>query len=501
MTLLIRNVNILGSDQKLPEKLDVFVSGDRITALGRFPGKKADEVIEGQGCYLAPGFIDIQTASDHYLSIFTNPAQEDFIKQGVTTIAGGFCGASLAPLIYGSLESVEEWTTTKQINVDWHSVGEFLTVLTKRRLGVNFLTLVGHATVRQAIISGPPRNLTKNELAIFEEILKKSLKEGAFGLSTGLGYVASRETPYQELKALGSITRDAGGFYATHLRDETDDLQASVEETIKLTTEIKSRTMISHLLPVEGYERNYEAALRVMNDLPEEVDLHFSLYPSSVRILKLYAFLPKWAQKDDFEVMRLSLRDEWLRSKMVKDLPKVDPKNFVVAQAPGNDSLVGYSLADLKKVYSLKTCEETLMKLMLTTNLYATVFYKSIAHNLIRQALQSSRSLVASNAASFRGNTRVKVLKPERATATFTKFLKLVQEEKILTLEAAIQKITAEPARKIGLIKRGVIKDGYFADLTGFKGDQILFVVVNGRVAFRDGNVTEVLGGQVLRKS
>ena len=103
MTLLIRNVQILGSDQKLPDRLDVFVSGEKIAAIGRFPGKKADEIIEGAGCYLSPGFIDIDTESDHYLSLFSHPSQDDFLKQGVTTIVGGLCGASLAPLIYGNL--------------------------------------------------------------------------------------------------------------------------------------------------------------------------------------------------------------------------------------------------------------------------------------------------------------------------------------------------------------------------------------------------------------
>src|SRR3989344_3589320 len=114
---LIRSVQIVDGSGKAPYKADVLLSGDRISAIGAFPNKKASLVINGLGYYLAPGFIDVNTDSDHYLSLFTNPSQEDFLTQGVTTIIGGMCGSSLAPLIYGSLESIRKWTDIGQINV------------------------------------------------------------------------------------------------------------------------------------------------------------------------------------------------------------------------------------------------------------------------------------------------------------------------------------------------------------------------------------------------
>lgn len=500
MTLLIRNVRILGSDQKLPDRLDVFISGEKIAAIGRFPGKKADEIIEGAGCYLSPGFIDIDTESDHYLSLFTNPSQDDFLKQGVTTIVGGLCGASLAPLIYGNLESIEDWTDTRQVNVDWHSMGEFLKVLAKRKLGVNFATLTGHTTIRQAIIGETPRDLTKNELKIFAKLLDQSLKDGAFGFSTALSYVQNRATPYAEIKLLASIVKESGAVYATHLRNDTHDLIQAVEEAIKTANDTGVKAFISHLLPIQNFEKEYEQALNLFEQLPESADFHFSLYPSRVRILKLYTFLPSWAQKDDLKVMNMSLKDSWLRGKILKDLPKVDPKEFVVAQAPGNNSLVGYSLVDLRKLYSLKTYEETLLKLMETTNFQGIIFYSNTSEYLIKRAVQSKRSFVASNAASLPVDAKIKTLKPERATSTFTKFLSWVQSDKIMTIEEAIKKITLDPAIKLGFKNRGLVKPGYFADLTGFKGSEVLFTVVNGRVAVKNGEFSNVFNGQVLRR-
>src|ERR1700722_19667114 len=190
MTLLIKNVRILGGAREFPEPCDVFVSGDKISAIGNFVDKKADETLDGQGAYLSPGFIDVNTDSDHYLTLFEYPSQEDFLRQGVTTIFGGMCGSSLAPILYGTLESVRKWSGSEStVNVDWHTTGEFLATIDKRPFAVNFGTLAGHSTIRRAIVGDAIRDLTKNELGVLLETLKKALEEGAFGLSTGLGYV------------------------------------------------------------------------------------------------------------------------------------------------------------------------------------------------------------------------------------------------------------------------------------------------------------------------
>ena len=132
MTLLIKNVKILGGERTFPESSDVFVNGDKISAIGNFGRKTADETLDGMGAYLAPGFIDVNTDSDHYLSLFSYPSQEDFLRQGVTTIVGGMCGSSLAPLLYGSLESIRKWTDISRFNVGWHTMSELIQRLNKR---------------------------------------------------------------------------------------------------------------------------------------------------------------------------------------------------------------------------------------------------------------------------------------------------------------------------------------------------------------------------------
>ncbi|MGC9599161.1 MAG: amidohydrolase family protein [Minisyncoccia bacterium] len=500
MTLLIKNVRILGGSRPFPDSSDVFVSGDKISAIGNFPNKKADVVMDGQDAYLSPGFIDVNTDSDHYLTLFEHPGQEDFLKQGVTTILGGMCGSSLAPLLYGTLESVSKWGDPNRVNVNWHAMGEFLRVLDRRPLGVNFGTLVGHATIRRAILGEDLRDLTKNELDVFSQTLTAALEEGAFGVSTGLAYVHVRNTSYAELKSLVGIAKKFHGVYATHLRNPSKGIAASVEETINLAKETGVKTLVSHFVPVVGSEEEYETALAAIEALPDDMDFHFDIYPSSSSLLPIYTFLPLWAQNGGVDVMLANVKDEWLAARIRKDMPHLDEEHFVIAQAPGNDFLVGKSLKEVKHMYGFTDGRDALIRLMVTMNMRGGVLYRNLASHLTKRAMASKRSFIASNAPSFTDSAAPgRQLKSERTTSTFTKFLAMVEQEHLMPLEEAITKITAAPAKKFDLALRGTVTEGNFADLVCFKSDEIKFTIVNGKVAMHNGACAQMFAGKVLR--
>ncbi len=505
MTLLIKNVRLIDGETDFLEKRDVFINGDKISAIGNFHNKSADEIVDGNGAYLSPGFIDVNTDSDHYLSLFEHPAQEDFLRQGVTTIIGGMCGSSLAPLIYGSLESVQKWGDINKVNVDWTQMGELLSLLERKPLAVNFGTLVGHSTIRRAIIGEQIRDLTKNELQVFGETLEKALADGGLGLSTGLGYVHAAKTPYSEIKFLAEIVKKYGGVYATHLRKNGADLVESVEETIRLAGDTGVKTIISHFVPVAGFEKEYEKAIQKIDSLSGNVDFNFDIYPSETMVFPLYIFLPDWAKNGGLEVMHGNIKDEWTRSKILKDLAEINPKHFVVAQAPGNEFLIGRSLQDLVFIYSVFDYREALLKLMLATNLRASIFYKNINHDLAEKSIFNKRAFIASNAASYPYSGTA--LKPERAVSTFTRFLELAIKTKEITLRDAVKKITLEPAKKFDLPKIGLIKDGNFADLTMFLVNakspsgvvEIKATIVRGKLAVQDGIFKNKFPGQPIK--
>jgi N-acyl-D-amino-acid deacylase len=514
MTLLIKNVQIVGGARGLSTgghaanggndasqgSLDVFVSDNKISAIGNFPNKKADVILDGQGAYLAPGFIDCNTGSDHYLTLFDNQGQEDFLRQGVTTIMGGMCGASLAPLLYGSLESLQEWGDTDRVNVNWHTMAEFLAVMDKRPTAVNFGTLVGHTTVRRAIVGDAIRDLTKNELNVFVRTLESALAEGAFGLSTGLGYVNARKTPYAELRALAEVVKRSNGVYATHLRQEATGIKESVEETIRLARETGVSTLISHFVPIIGAEKEYEEALALIEDLPPEVDLHFDISPSANSLMPIYTFLPDWIQTGGIGVMTTNINDEWLMPRIKKDISALDEDHFFIAQAPGNDILVGRSLREIREIYEVEDSRDALLRLMQALQLKGSVLYKNLDAALIARAIGSSRSLIASSAPSvIDGQPGRKHFKSERTTATFSSFLSLVEEHNMMPFEDAIRKITRDPAKKFGIAGRGTVAEGNFADLVCFRGSDVKFTIVNGRVAEKENEFQAALPGKTLR--
>jgi N-acyl-D-amino-acid deacylase len=502
MTLLIKNVNIVGGNRAFKDGSDVFVSDNKISGIGNFLNKKADIVLDGQGANLSPGFIDSNTDSDHYLTIFDNPSQEDFLRQGVTTIMGGMCGSSLAPLLYGTLESIQKWGDTNRINVNWHTMAEFLAIMDKRPMGINFGSLTGHSTIRRAIVGESLRDLTKNEMSVFARTLEAALAEGAYGFSTGLEYVHAKKTSYVELRTFAEITKKHHRVYATHLRNTGMGIKESVEETIKLAKETGVSTLISHFVPVIGAEKEYKESLALINDLPADIDFNFDIYPSAYSLLPIYTFLPEWARTGGIEVMVTSISDDWLVGRIKKELTNIDEDNFIVAQAPGNDFLVGKTLKEIRQIYELKDKKDALLKLMQVMQLRGSVLYKNLDMDLILQAMISKRSLIASNAPSFAEREEGRRhLKSERTTAIFTRFLSLVGDKKLLPLGDAIHKITSGPAKKFGLVGRGEIKEGNFADLVCFRGDEIKFVVVNGKIVENNGSFADLFPGKVLRSS
>jgi len=496
MTILIKNVQLIDGAGRAPVKADVLVKKDRIFAIGSFPYYRANQVIDGMAAYLAPGFIDINNDSDRYLTIFSNPSQKDLLLQGVTTIIGGQCGTSLAPLIYGSLGVIKNWSDINSINVNWGTVREFLNSLSRRPLGVNFGTLVGHSTIKRDLIGEDFRDLTKNEINVFKGILERALKEGAFGFSTGLSYHEGLETPHEEIKNLLSVVSKHKALYTTHLRDEKKGLLPSVNETINLANDLKIKTLISHFRPLIGYKKDYEQALKLISENLNVAEIYFDIYPFSTSTVAVSTFLPIWVLRGGERNIKENLENPDIREKIIGELPRFKGEEVLISHAPRHPYLVGKSLKEFSDNRNLEV-REGLLALMGLTDFQAVVFYKNISILGVKEAMRHSQAIIASNSAAFADD--FKVLKPDRALKTFPKFLEMA-EKGLLPIEEAIKKITYLPAKILGLKNRGVIRDGNFADLTIFKDGKINTVIVNGKIAVRNGEFQNLLAGRVLRR-
>ncbi len=500
MSLLLKNVKVLGGSQNLPESSDIYIRGEMISAIGSFPHKETAQMIDGRGLYAAPGFIDMHAESDHYLSLWHYPSQEDFLRQGVTTILGGHGGVSLAPLLYGELKSLREWVASPRLNINWHSVREFLSTLSKRPLGVNFATLAGHTSIRRALTRDLPRELANGELIVFEKLLNRSLGEGAYGASLDLRSVYAKQIPWGELKLCGQVSRKHNGFLS--LSPRTKQTQADgLKEIIKLGRETGVKILVNDIFP-RKHDEDFEQLLALIEDASHPEPMHFTTGPTTAAVLPLYTFLPNWLQTASFEEMHERLLDEWLAPRVIRDLPEIDAGRFRVLKASSHDSLVGHTLRELSTEYGAKSHKEMLIRLMHLTKLKAWIAYDCIDDKKIANLLAHPRSLVSSFSASFDDFGRERILKTEAAERGFPIFLEKMLAEKKLALAEAIRKITLTPARYLGLKKRGELVEGNYADLVGFalEGNrpEIRFVIINGKVAVRDGEYTGALAGRPL---
>jgi len=507
MTLLIKNALLLGAREEPGKPFDVFISGEKISAIGDFPHKGADIVFDAQRAYLAPAFIDPDTTSDHYLTVFDNPGQEDFLKQGTGTIIGGHCGSSLAPLLYGSLESMRKWRDTDIVNVDWHTTKEFFRHIEKHPLGVNFGTLTGHATLRRALVGDAVRDLTKNEFRVFEEAFSLALAEGSFGISFGLEYIHGHDTPEGEIIKLAQLVAKKRRVVAMHLRDTGVDLPRAFEEAVRIGEASGTTIFISHLLPIAGFEREYESVLEKIDKLPENFPLYFGVHPFETTTVPLYRLLPPWARKGNLETMAAQVHDGWMVSKIMKEISVPDPKAIVIAYAPDHPFLAGKTLEEIRESSGAKNPEEALMELMVRTNLRAVVHQANIAPALLTRALMHPRSLIASHAP---GVSDIRFFAPsKRSTATFTEFIARSQKEGV-EISATVKKLTSLPANIFGIKNRGACIEGAAADLVCFALKQgtdgasscdVKCVVVNGAMAAKDGAALGTRTGKTVFSS
>lgn len=480
MTLLIKNVQLIDGTGRPPVKADILLKNEKISAVGNFPKYKADDTIDGMGAYCAPGFIDANNSSDRHLTLFSNPAQANLLLQGVTTAIGGTNGISLAPLLYGSLESIYEYADINKLNVNWHTVEEFIKVMEQKMFGVNFGTMAGYTTIKQAIVGGEVRDFSANELKVFNLLLEKSFAEGIFGLSVDLNKGYGGQASDGEIKNIMEPVNKFKGIFSVNLRGGKNKLLSSVNEIINLAKETGAKIFINNFAPLIGFDKDYEEALNLFNENSDKADVYFNISPSDTGVYALRDFLPESVTEAEKE--NLVKKREWnpeLEEKIIKDMERIKGEDVVILNAPRNEYLVGKSLKEFCVNRNL-TITKGILALMRLTGFKASVLYKNVNLKKAVSALSHNRAIISSN---------------------FPKLLELAEKENILPLEKAIYKITGLPAQKLGLNSRGLVRDGYFADLVIFRDAEVREVIVNGKRAVKDGQFQNVLAGRIIKKS
>jgi N-acyl-D-amino-acid deacylase len=520
--VIIKNASIIDGTGKLAFRGDIGIKEAEIVKIGDLIDARANVEINARGKIVCPGFIDINNHSDTYWRIFSNPHLESLIYQGITTIVGGNCGTSLAPLSTPvTIDAIQKWVDIKKININWLTVNELFSVLEAKKISPNFATLVGHATLRRGIIGDEIRSLLPKEIEALKKTLEKAMKEGALGMSTGLIYSHARIAPYAELLALAKIVKKYNGVYATHIRSEQQGIEDAIEEAIRLAKESGVKLQISHLKVIG--EKNWPKMTAVLNliDKAKEdgVDISFDVYPYTATGSVLYSFLPAWISEGGKKMMLHKLKDPAIRTKIINEMreSEFDYSKIKIAISPLNKTLARNSIIEIAKSQE-KSIEETIIDLLIASEGMVITSMKVLSEENIRQAILNPLSLIATNGSGYDiSHVETGARVHPRNFGAFTKVLeKYVKKEKLLTWESAINKMTLAPAEKFGIKKRGSLKKGYFADLLILDKDTIAspatienpyqyskgikLVMINGEIVLEDSVYNRNQNGRVLKR-
>jgi len=469
---------------------DLLVKDDRIASIGKIEKEtlSASEVIDAGGLVVAPGFIDIHAHAD--FALLQNGAASHKIMQGVTTEIIGNCGTGPVP----ANEDVKQYFDTflqfmfGPIETGGLStVGEFFDTLEEQGIAINTAYYVPHGIIRMYVMSMEAREPTPDELEQMKELVREGMREGALGISTGLIYPPGSFAKTDELIELAKAAGEFGGIYASHIRDETDNLAEAMAEAIEIGEKAGVPVQIAHHKAVG--KRNWGKvadSIRLIEEARKRgLDITTDQYPYTATSTILGAIIA----------------EEGLG----------DPADILIASTKYDHSLEGKTLQEIIDE-SGKEAEEAVYDLIDREDGSIMVVAFGMSEEDVKTVMRHPTTFIGSD------GVEIETGKPHpRVYGTFPRVLgKYVREEEVLSFEEAVSKMTSLPAKKLGLEDRGLIAEGMLADISIFDPEKIIdratyqdphnfpdgipCVIVNGEIVVRDGKQTEARPGKVLRK-
>jgi len=504
-------------------RADIAVLGDTIAAIGTnlVLHYHAGMVIDASGLAASPGFIDIHTHSD--LSVLVTPLFDSSIHQGVTTEVSGNCGmAAGAMTSSGDFAFERRWLERSGVTLSWDTFGGFLDRVEQEGTAINICSLVGHGTLRKLAKGSTEGKADAGEIAIMQRAVADAMASGAVGLSTGLEYLPGGYADLDEIAPLAQIAHEAGGFYASHIRNEGDTLIESVTEAIAVGRQTHIPVQVSHL-KAEGHKNwgKVRAALGLMADARADgFDVLTDQYPYAAFMTGLSVILlPKWAlagTPDDIARRMVSTTDrDKIRSEILAD--PLDWTKVQVGIARVRREAQGLTLEQLGALDG-KHPVDSALDLLRDERGWVSAVHFALSDEDIETVLRDPHTMIGSDgvAASPTGAMGDDKTHP-RSYGAFPRVLgAYVRDRSVLSLSDAIRRMTSLPASRLGLIDRGRLAPGMKADITLFRPETVAdtatfdnpqqfasgieYVFVNGRLALSGGVQRDIRPGRVLRR-
>jgi N-acyl-D-amino-acid deacylase len=503
----------------------VGVIGEKIADVwdAAAPIPPARRVIRADSHVLAPGFIDVHSHSDY--TVVAHPTSESKLAQGVTTEVVGNCGFSAFPL-RGALAQDERVAQQHlQLAWNWQSAEEYFEALEQTRPAVNVASFVGHRNLRAAVMGFDDRRPTHSELRAMENEVERALDAGAMGLSTGLIYVPGMFATTDEIVHLAQVAARRQALYASHVRGEGDRLLSAAQEFFEIVDQADIAAQYSHL-KASG-RRNWGKVTFVIEGIEKRVAqsrrLAFDRYPYTASSTELSSLLPRWVVAGGREAALERLRDvearRRVKDELEEDFAGVPPwTDILIAKCYDSKftNYVGRTLAAIAEELAADPFD-LFFELLCANNLEVWICHFTMSEKDMVTVLTHPLCMVCTDAESCSAcGAGVNAPHP-RGFGSFARFLQyFVREHQLLSLEEAVRKMTSLPAQMFGLANRGVLTPGMAADLVLFNPvtvqDKAEFgqpprypagikmVVVNGAIAYEDGQFTSKRAGQVLRR-
>lgn len=521
---LIKNCYIIDGSGEAAVPGAVGVKNGRIAAVGDVTAT-AERIVDAAGQVICPGFIDMHSHTDAALLI--DPRAESKVTQGITLEVCGQCGSSAAPVLdEAGRAELDQWRKRHQIAADWSTLDEFLQLLESTPIAVNFATLVGHSNIRAAVVGLDDREATLEQIERMKQLTTEAMRQGAFGLSTGLQYPPSCFATTEEIALIASSAAMFGGIYASHTRNERERLAESDAEAIEIGRRSGAAVQISHH---KGYgkgklDRTLAALEMIREARRSGLDVTVDVYPYTASCTGLAIFLPRWAHDggDDALLERLKTRRQELvaalRTSPAMQRPKWESVLVSSVRSEKNRWCEGLTITEIASRRG--TCpEETVIDLLNEEAASVSIIHFGQEEEDVAAVMSAEFAMFGTDASARSRSGELARGKPHpRAFGTFPRILgRYVREKKLLPLETAVKKMTSMPARKLGLPDRGLVKEGFWADLVVFDPETVTdtatyqnphqicrgisYVFVNGQLTVDHGELTGVLAGKVIRKT
>jgi dihydroorotase/N-acyl-D-amino-acid deacylase len=497
--LIIKNGRIVDGTGSPWYRGELAVRGDTIARIAARIDAPAARTIDAAGQVVAPGFIDLHTHARR--GIFDVPTADNYVRQGVTTLMEGPDGSSPLPL------------------------GAFLDRVAATRITPNFGSFVGQGSLREQVMGAVDRKATPEELDRMRALVQQGMLEGAFGLSSGLFYVPGTFTPTAEVVELAKVACRMGGIYISHMRDEASRVLDSVRETIEIGEKGGLPAQVTHhkIIGKANWGRSADTLRLIDEARARGVDATIDQYPYTASSTGIgSALLPAWAleggrprtlERLQTASARAEIRNETIRL-IREERGGGDPQNVQLARCDWDHSLDGKRLGDVTRGRGLEPTVEHAADtvLWIVEKGGCQGIFHAISEDDLRRILRHPATMIASD-----GEVPIfgQASPHPRSYGTFARVLgRYVRDEKVITLEDAIRKMSAFPAQRIGLADRGVLREGLKADIAIFNpetvrdlatfeqphqyAEGVAVVIINGQVAFENGRMTAARPGRVL---